>query len=265
MHQFFVKAEQVSGQYICIDGQDVNHIKNVLRKKVSEQLVITDGEAQYLCEIDRMEAEEVWVRILEKSEINRELPVEVYLFQGLPKGDKMELIIQKAVELGVHAIIPVENKRCVVKLDAKKAEAKVKRWNAIAESAAKQSKRARIPKVYPVMSYAEALGMAQDFEAVCIPYEETRGMQSLKEYIGKLEAGMKAGYFIGPEGGFDVKEVELAMEKGVVPVSLGSRILRTETAGIALMSMIMLNLECRNESAESTAISSTLRKDSRRI
>lgn len=249
MHQFFVKSDQVRQDRIRIEGKDVNHIKNVLRMKMGEQLIIKDDkEVEYLCEIESLDLDAVCLKVLQTNTVSRELPVEMYLFQALPKADKMELIIEKAVELGVHAVIPVESRRCIVKLDAKKAAAKVKRWNAIAESAAKQSKRSIIPKVHPVMPFREAVALAKDFQAVCIPYEQAADMESFQEYMDKIKPGIKqAGFFVGPEGGFETEEIDLAREAGIPAVSLGSRILRTETAGLAVLSAVMLKLECESK------------------
>ncbi len=245
MRQFFIQSNQVSQDIIRMEGKDVNHIRNVLRMGAGEQLAATDENGmEYLCEIENVDAEGIDLKILDKFMAERELSAEVYLFQGLPKGDKMELIIEKAVELGVHKVVPVETKRCIVKLDEKKAAAKIKRWSAIAESAAKQSKRCRIPQIHSVITLKEALAMTKDFQLVCIPYEEAKGMDSLKHFLSNIKPGMKIGFFIGPEGGFEADEIQQAIEHGVEPVSLGKRILRTETAGLTLMSMIMLNLEC---------------------
>ena len=165
----------------------------------------------------------------------------------------MELIVQKAVELGVYQIIPVAARRSVVKLDAKKEEAKVKRWNSIAESGAKQSKRSVIPQVTRVMGMEEALRYAGDFDVKLIPYENAHGMAAAKELVEQVRPGMSVGIFIGPEGGFEEKEVEQAMAAGFHPISLGRRILRTETAGMAVLSILMYRLEtwdCFSESAE---------------
>ncbi|MCI8372859.1 MAG: 16S rRNA (uracil(1498)-N(3))-methyltransferase [Lachnospiraceae bacterium] len=244
MYHFFIQAYQVRGDSIKIEGKDVNHIRNVLRMKQKEALSVTDEDGvEYFCEIQKMEEEAVWLSVKDQTDVSHELPAEIVLFQGLPKGDRMELIIQKAVELGIHTVVPMETRRCVVRLDEKKKETKCRRWNAIAESAAKQSKRSRIPQVHSVVTFQQALQMAEGYEAVCIPYEQTKGMQPLREFLAKLKPGIKAGFFIGPEGGFEEEEVQLAAEQGIVPVSLGKRILRTETAGIALLSVMMLQLE----------------------
>ena len=244
MHRFFVEPHQVAEDTIRIEGTDVNHIKNVLRMKVGDALQISDGHnQQYLCKIASMEATEVVVSIEETLAISTELPSKLYLFQGLPKGDKMEFIIQKAVELGVYEIIPVATKRAVVKLDEKKAAKKVERWNSIAESGAKQSGRNVIPTVMDVMSYNEALGYAKKLDVVFIPYELAEGMEETRQMIADIRRGQSVGIFIGPEGGFEVEEVERAKMQGILPVTLGKRILRTETAGLTMLSILMYHLE----------------------
>lgn len=155
----------------------------------------------------------------------------------------MELIIQKAVELGAYEIIPVATRRAVVKLDAKKEESKRKRWNSISTSAAKQSKRSVIPMVTKVMSFKEAVIYANELDIKLIPYELASGMQKTKDVIGNIQKGQSIGIFIGPEGGFDEAEVEAAREAGAVPITLGKRILRTETAGMTVLSILMFTLE----------------------
>ena len=244
MHHFFVDKEQISQDHITINGSDVNHIKNVLRMKQGEEILISNKEDRdYLCVIRDFQQDAVIAGITEVREETTELPSKVYLFQGLPKSDKMELIIQKAVELGVYEIIPVATKRAIVKLDAKKEESKLKRWQGISESAAKQSKRLVIPKVTGVMTFKEAIAFASDFTCSIIPYENAKGMQHTKEIIGKMKPGTSIGVFIGPEGGFEDKEIEQALENNIIPVTLGKRILRTETAGLTALSVIMFQLE----------------------
>ena len=181
--------------------------------------------------------------ILYAMESDLELPSRIFLFQGLPKGDKMELIIQKTVELGVHEIIPVASRRCVVKLDEKKAKSKVARWQGISESAAKQSKRMIVPKVHPVMKFEEALEYARSMDMVLIPYELAKGMRHTKELFASIRPGQSVGIFIGPEGGFEEEEVKKAVEAGAEPVTLGKRILRTETAGMTVLSILMYLME----------------------
>lgn len=244
MYHFFVTPDQVRDGCCFITGQDVKHIRNVLRMKLGEQIGIRDGISHnYICSITEIGTEEICARILSEEEEGSELPARIYLFQGLPKGDKMDWIIQKTVELGVYQIIPVATRRAVVKLDAKKAEAKVKRWNAVAESAAKQSGRMVIPKVSGVMGFSEACAMAGQLDCGLIPYELARDMAKTREIISRLRPGMQVGIFIGPEGGFDVEEVAEAKAAGMCPVTLGRRILRTETAGMTALSVLMFHLE----------------------
>ncbi len=243
MFNFFVNSSQKQGEGYLITGADYNHIKNVLRMNEGDICLIScDGESD-LCRIESFGEEKVCLSIVEKNYNNTELPVKIYLFQGVPKGDKMELIIQKCVELGVFAVVPVEMNRCVVKLDDKKAKSKQARWQAIAESAAKQSKRNIVPKVFEVMKYNKALELAAELDMVLVPYETCDGMAPTKEALQKLPSVKSVGIFIGPEGGFEPQEIETAKNKGGVPISLGKRILRTETAAITAVGMCMLNLE----------------------
>lgn len=244
MHHFFVTPDQIKEEKIYIEGSDVNHIKNVLRMKIGEELQISDGNnRKYLCEIESMSSEEVCTIIKEEQAVDTELPSKVYLFQGLPKSDKMELIVQKAVELGVFEIVPVATKRAVVKLDDKKAAKKVERWNSIAEGGAKQSGRNVIPKVAQVMSFKEAFAFAKELDVVLIPYELAEGMQETKRVIENIKPGQSVGIFIGPEGGFELAEVEYAISQGARSITLGKRILRTETAGLTTLSILMYHLE----------------------
>ena len=246
MHHFFVNPEQVEDGLIRITGSDVNHIKNVLRIRQGEEMLVSDGTGRdYLCQAEEIAGLEVTVRILETEEEVRELPSRIWLFQGLPKSDKMEFIIQKAVELGAAGIVPVSTRNTVVKLDPKKEEAKVKRWQAIAESAAKQSKRSLVPRVSGIMTLKEAFDYveSQGFSVRLIPYEHEAGMDGTKTELDAAGPGQDIAVFIGPEGGFDEREIELALSKGVRPISLGRRILRTETAGLALLSVLMMLLE----------------------
>ncbi|MBO5336328.1 MAG: 16S rRNA (uracil(1498)-N(3))-methyltransferase [Lachnospiraceae bacterium] len=247
MFQFFVEPGQinVSDNSVMIVGSDVNHIKNVLRMKIGEEIAVCNGVdgKEYRCGIVALEEECVRCELRFVKEDGVELPAKVYLFQGLPKADKMELIIQKAVELGVYEIIPVAAKRCVVKLDDKKAKSKIARWQGIAEAAAKQSKRGIIPKVADVMTFGEAVQFAAGMDVKLIPYELAESMDKTKEIIGNLQAGQSIAIFIGPEGGFETSEVEKALSLGIEPITLGKRILRTETAGFTVLSWIMYQLE----------------------
>ena len=244
MQHFFVTPDQVQEDKIYIDGSDVNHIKNVLRMRIGEEVTVNDGNNQsYLCEIRAFEDEQVVLDIIESKTTDSELLSKIYLFQGLPKQDKMELIVQKAVELGAYQVIPVATKRAVVKLDEKKAAKKVARWQQIAESAAKQAGRGYIPEVHEVMNYREALEYAKSLDVVLIPYELAEGMRETKEILASIKKGDSIGVFIGPEGGFEREEVEKAIEMGAKVITLGKRILRTETAGLTTLSVLMFQIE----------------------
>lgn len=242
MFQFFVEPGQIRAEEVIITGSDVNHMKNVLRMRTEEQVRISDNEGgDFLCEITKIESEQIILRVLKPCE-GTELPIHITLFQGLPKGDKMELVIQKAVELGVHEIIPVAMQNCVVKLDEKKAKSKVSRWQAIAESAAKQSKRSMIPQIGAVRSFKEAAEYAKTMDVRLLPYEQERGMAHTREVFRKIKKGESIGIFIGPEGGFSSREIEMVKEDMEI-ISLGNRILRTETAGLAALSMLIYEVE----------------------
>lgn len=242
MYQFFVEPSQINikDKLVIISGPDVNHIKNVLRMKPGEELNVCTGQdgKEYRCGIRAYEEDKVICELYFIKEDDVELPVKVYLFQGLPKGDKMEFIIQKAVELGVCGIIPVSTKRCVVKLDAGKAAAKTQRWQKIAEAAAKQSRRSVIPEVSEVMDLKQAIELASAMDVRLIPYELAEGMEKTRELIEGLENGQRVAVFIGPEGGFEAQEIQAAVEKGIRPITLGRRILRTETAGMTVLAWI---------------------------
>ena len=224
MYQFFVEDWQVADSSVTIEGSDVNHIRNVLRMKAGEKVRIsTSSGKNYFCRLSEIGEAMVQADILEELSEGTELPNKIYLFQGLPKGDKMELIIQKAVELGAYEIIPVSMKNCVVKLDAKKAENKVRRWQEIAKSAAKQSKRSLIPEIRTPLTYRQAVEAAKELDVVFIPYENERGMAATREAVEQLKAGQSIGIFIGPEGGFAPEEIELAKKEGMQLISLGKR------------------------------------------
>ena len=250
MQRFFVEPYQIQEEEhrIILTGSDVNHMKNVLRMRSGEDVWISDGkEKEYHCTIESFEEENAVLHILYAQEPQYELPSRIYLFQGLPKGDKMELIIQKAVELGAYAIVPVETRRCIVKLDEKKALKKTARWQQIAESAAKQSKRILIPQVKQVMGWRDALALAKELDVLLIPYELAKGIKETREILSNIKPGQSVGIFIGPEGGFEEEEVQAAMEAGAKPVTLGKRILRTETAGMTMLSILMFTLEKEEE------------------
>lgn len=247
MYQFFVEEEQVHSDSISITGGDVNHIKNVLRMKNGEKIRVSSKSGQaYFCHISSILDDEVIAAIDSADETGTELDNHIVLYQGLPKGDKMELIIQKAVELGVSEIVPVAMKNCVVKLDDKKAKSKVTRWQAIAESAAKQSKRSLIPEVKMPMSYKEAVAYAKKLDVKLVPYENEHGMAGTKAAMEQIKKGESIAVFIGPEGGFALEEIEMVRAEMQL-ISLGRRILRTETAGIAALAVLGYQLESQTD------------------
>lgn len=243
MFNFFVMDTDRTENGYLLSGSDYNHIKNVLRMNAGDSILVScDGKSD-LCEIESFDCDSVKVRVISENVNNTELPLKITLFQGLPKSDKMELIIQKTVELGVNKIVPVEMKNCVVRLDEKKKNSKVSRWQTISESAAKQSKRNVIPEIGNVVTFAEMLKSANDLDFFLVPYENQEGMKSTKDALSKIKKGMNIGILIGPEGGFDGKEIEKSIEAGGISLSLGKRILRTETAAITAVSLIMLYTE----------------------
>lgn len=245
MNRFYIEPNQVSDNEITIIGSDVNHIKNVLRMKLGEHILLCDCcNKDYHCHIKSMDSQAVICIIDEVTATVAELPTQIYLFQGMPKKDKMELIIQKAVELGVTEVIPVMMKRTIVKLEDKKKEAKkLERWQSIATSAAKQSNRGIIPTVSEVVTYKQALERAKDLDLVLLPYENEEGIEGARKLVKETHGLQSIGIFIGPEGGYEESEIEMAKELGMKPITLGQRILRTETAGLAILSILMFELE----------------------
>lgn len=243
MFNFFAEENMKQGSRYIIDSADYNHIKNVLRMEIGDNCLISCGGKSDLCRIDSFLDGAVCLEILEEDYTDTELPIKIYLFQGLPKGDKMEYIIQKCVELGVFSIIPVEMKHCIVKLDSKKAKSKQTRWQSISESAAKQSKRNIIPEIGEVCSFDKALEFAKTLDLILVPYENKEGMTAAKEALSHLKTAKSVGIFIGPEGGFEKAEIEKTLKADAKVISLGKRILRTETAAITAVGMCMLYIE----------------------
>lgn len=243
MHMFFVEPRQIADGHVTITGPDVNHIRNVLRMKPGEIVRVSD-EKDFCgqCRVEELLEDRVLL-LVEEDVMSTELPAQVTLYQGLPKGDKMEWIVQKNTELGISRIVPVAMKRSVVKLDSKKAAAKVARWQSIAESAGKQSGRTRLPQVAPVMTYGQAIEESKGLDLLLLPYESAEGMEAARRLLAQAAPGMRIGILIGPEGGFEPSEVEAAVAAGWQVLSLGRRILRTETAGMTVMASLMLSLE----------------------
>ena len=245
MYHFFADPVDIGDNDICIRGEDYNHIKNVLRMRQGEELSVSDGilPREYLCRIADFGDDAVHCRIDSVRETESELPVRVLLFQSLPKSDKMELILQKSVELGIAELIPVRANRCVVKLDEKKAAAKTDRWKGIAVSAAKQSGRGILPAVHDVMDFKDAVTYAEKCDVKLIAYELAEGFGNTREVIEGIREGGSAAIFIGPEGGFEEEEIERAEAAGIVPITLGHRILRTETAALTILSWLIYRFE----------------------
>ena len=243
MPRFF--TNEIDENNITLTGSDAVHVGRSLRMKPGEEISVstTDSSAEYRCIIDSLTADAVYCDLAFIKEEGNELPSKLYLFQGLPKSDKMEFIIQKAVELGVFEIIPVSMKRCVMKLEDKKAPAKIQRWQGISEAAAKQSKRTVIPTVTMPMTFKEAIKYASECTHKWVPYEMADGMPHTRELISSVKPGESVAIFIGPEGGFDQAEIDLARESGFEIITLGKRILRTETAGMVVLSLLMMNLD----------------------
>ena len=246
MQKFFVDESQIEDEKIKIIGEDVKHIANVLRMQIGEQFLVGNNSTleTFLTEISHIEKDKVVVNIVEKMETQTEPNVEIDLYQGLPKADKMELIIQKTTEIGVSKIIPVDMVRCIVKLDDKDAKKKIERWQKVAEGAAKQSKRGKIPKVENKIKLKDLKSKVNDYDIFLVAYEG-ENKNSLKEQLRMLNKNekYKIGILIGPEGGIDKEEIEMLKGENVKIVTLGKRILRTETAPIVVVSNIIYELE----------------------
>lgn len=245
MFRFYVSQEQIQGESVCITGADVNHIKNVLRLEKGDWIVACDGQGRdYVCRIQTITAAGIDLSVEKVQESGTELGVRITLFQGIPKKEKMEFIIQKAVELGVSEIVPVMMSRCVVKLsEERKIQKRLERWQAIAEAASKQCDRGIIPVVHAPVTMAEAFDMARSLEYNMIPYELQDGIEASREIVEEACRHASLGIFIGPEGGFELEEVDQAIAMGAHPMTLGKRILRTETAGMALLSILMFHIQ----------------------
>jgi len=242
MPKFFVNPDQIKGDQIEIIGQDVRHIRDVLRLNPHTKITICDGQGMdYQSVITQIEKEQILAKVLEKALSSSEPKTKLTLFQSLIKGDKFEWVIQKAVEIGVHQIIPMETAHCVVKMDqSKKTNAKIARWNKIAQSAAKQSKRGVIPIVVAPLPYVKALEIASKMDLSCIAYVKETSV-NLKSCL-QAGKGETIGVLVGPEGGFSQEEIGLAEKVKIQPITLGPRILRSETAGIVLVSNTLYEL-----------------------
>ena len=248
MPKFFVTTNQIEGKKISIQNEDVNHIKNVLRAKIDDTIEICDSitSKNYICKIKQIEDKHIDCHIVEEIESHLEPHIQVSIFQGLPKADKMELVIQKSVELGVYDITPVEMKRCVVKLNDKDKIKKIQRWQKISEGAAKQSGRDRIPTIHPVMNIKAVCENIKEYDLVLVAYEnekENTLKQELKNIKQDQNKQMKIAIIIGPEGGIDKEEIAKFEEYNAKIITLGNRILRTETVALHMLSVIMYELD----------------------
>ncbi|MDR0949655.1 MAG: 16S rRNA (uracil(1498)-N(3))-methyltransferase [Lachnospiraceae bacterium] len=245
MYHFFVPQRNCREDHILIDGQDVNHIKNVLRMKPGQEIIVYGQEDQkeYLCEIESLHEDRIYCKISMIKDNHTELSSRITLYQALPKLDKMELIIQKTVELGVHRIVPVVTARSIVKLDDSKAKSKINRWQQIAQSAAKQAGRAMIPEIANLLSFQEALAQARRNTVKLLAYECETDFTNTKSILQAIQPNTDICVFIGPEGGFTPTEVTAARSSDLIPITLGRRILRTETAGMTVLSWIVFCLE----------------------
>ena len=250
MPKFFVDDNQVTEEKIMIMGKDVNHIKNVLRKKQNDILTIcnTSNMKDYLCEILKIDENYIECKIKEEVQNYVESNIHVTIIQGIPKADKMELIIQKSVELGVYDITPVEMKRCIVKLNDKDKQKKVERWQKISEVAAKQSERNIIPHINNVTNIKDICNLFIEYDIVLVAYEK-ENKTTIKEELKKLKEvhnindKINIAVIIGPEGGLDEEEIEMLQKSGAKTITLGKRILRTETASLNILSNIMYEMD----------------------
>lgn len=247
MRKFFVKENQIDNDTITIFDEDVNHIKNVLRLNLGEKIEIcnTENSKNYVCEIIEITSKSVACKILEEVQGTSEGNVELHIFQGLPKADKMELIIQKGTELGVFEFVPVNFKRSVVKISPKDEAKKIERWNKISEVAAKQSKRDIVPKVKNIENIKNICNEIKDYDIVLLAYEleENNYIKNELLKIKNTKDNYKIAVIIGPEGGIEKEEVDVLKNAGAKVISLGKRILRTETVALQVSSIIMYELE----------------------
>ena len=241
MHNFFVEEKQISNG-ITIIGTDVNHIKNVLRLKIKENICVHSKNSanKYICQIEEINETEIKCKIIEKITENKESNIYINIVQALPKADKMELIIQKCTELGVMEFTPLELNRCIAKISQKDEQKKLQRWQTIAEVAAKQCSRDIIPKINNIYNIKNLPEILQDYDMIIIAYENEQ-KNTLKQVIETINA-KRIAIIIGPEGGLEEKEVENLKAYGYTSVTLGKRILRTETVAIALSSIILYKM-----------------------
>ena len=247
MPKFFVKNEQIKDDKIIILGEDVKHIKNVLRLNVDDDVQVCnlDTSENYTCGISKITNNSIECNIFNKKRSEAESNIHIHVFQGVPKSDKMELIIQKCVELGIAELTPVEMKRCIAKIDEKSKDKKIARWQKISEVASKQCGRDVIPKINNVINIKNICNLTSEYDIVLLAYENEE-FNTLKSELSKIKSlnkkHLKIAIIIGPEGGLDKEEVEYLKQNGSKVVTLGKRILRTETVAFVLTSIIMYEL-----------------------
>ncbi len=246
MSKFFVKTNQIKEPNIEILGADVNHIKNVLRKNIGEELEICNKENSnnYIAKIEKIENNCITCKIIKILTNTSEKNVQIHILQGLPKADKMELVIQKSVELGAYEITPIAMKRCIVKINAKDESKKIQRWQKISEVAAKQCGRNIVPKINNIKNIKEVCSIIKDYDIVLVAYEKEKE-NKLKTELQKIKdkTNVKIAVIIGPEGGIEPEEVQQLQQNGAKVVTLGTRILRTETVALSIISNITYELE----------------------
>jgi len=241
MRRFLVKPEQISGKRVSILGDQVKHLRQVLRLKSGEKVIVLDGlGASYLVALEKVTEDIVQGEMLEKIKLDSEAPLEITLVQSVLKGEKMDWVVQKATELGVNRIIPLSSERTVVKISASKAEERRKRWEKIAQEAVKQCGRLLVPQIETIQTWEEVRAKFVQYHLVLLPWEEekTQGLKKVLETVSP----QKVLFIVGPEGGFSGQEAQKAQLEGACPVSLGPRILRAETASLAMLSILMYKL-----------------------
>jgi 16S rRNA (uracil1498-N3)-methyltransferase len=241
MHKFFVTEENIKNGYLWIGGEDVLHITKVLRLRRNDKIQVCCKGKEYICEISEISKKDITCKIAESYSNNSEADIEITLFQGIPKGQKMDLIIQKCVEIGVVNIVPVITDRVVVKIEDRDISSKIERWRKIAEEAAKQSNRGIIPQIYDPISFDNSISYLKNLDLAIIPYENEKHY-GLKNILKTRTDINKIGVFIGPEGGFTSNEIDKCLINNIHPVTLGPRILRTETAGFVAAAIILYEL-----------------------
>ena len=247
MYKFFVNDEQIRENEVIIIGEDVNHIKNVLRLNVEDTIIVCNRSTyqSFICSIQQIDSEKIMCKIQEELKVSRETNTYIHIFQGLPKADKLEWVIEKCTEIGVKEITPVVMQRTIVKLDEKDKAKKLERWQKIAEVAAKQSQRDIILKVNPVINFKNIFEKVKDYDIVLVAYEEEKET-TLKQILRTNKfnnENMKIAVIIGPEGGIEKSEIEQCIENKIPPITLGKRILRTETVALVVSSNILYELE----------------------